>query len=100
MLLFDYIKHQLHSRAELNDLAEQIKAGINNTGCCILDDYELQSVWDKQQVSTDQKRLALEHFAKHYGFYMHLTPNVKVAVFKDKEHPTKPYKASEHSKSS
>ena len=90
MSLVEYLQTHLHPKSEEVTLVDQIKTGIAKTGCCILDDNELESVWDNKQVSADEKRLALEQFARHYSFRMELTPHVKAAVFTNPEHPWQP----------
>ena len=90
MSFIETIQCHFHLKSELDVLADQIKAAIAKTGCCILDDNDLAIVWDNQEASDDQKRLSLEQFAKHNQFSMHLTPRVKVAVFTSPEHPWHP----------
>ena len=71
------------SKSELDLLAEQIKKEITRKGCHFPEPRDLKIFWDHGVASEDQKRLAIENFAKRYGFVVHLTPKLKVAVFQN-----------------
>jgi hypothetical protein len=82
MLLSEDTQGHPHLQSALDALADRIKDGIVRTGCYILGENELESVFHMGEKPEEEKRLTLENFASHYGFGMYLTPHVKVAVFK------------------
>lgn len=82
MMLVKDVQDHPHSRGALDALADRIKDGIVRTGCCVLGEDELKSVFHTREMSEEEKRLEVENFANHYGFGLYLTPHVKVAVFK------------------
>lgn len=68
---------------ELHELAESIKTGIAERGVHVLDQSELSPLMAGGNPGSDfEKRLRLENFASLYGFHVHWSTFLQVAIFR------------------
>lgn len=70
----------------LHDLAVSIKAGIARHGVHILDAGELSPVMGHVDPDAEfEKRLCIENFGRSYGFDVHWSTFLQVAIFRKPE---------------
>jgi hypothetical protein len=69
--------------SELHELAESIKTHIARHGVHVLDRNELSPLLGCGNPGSDfEKRLRLENFASLYGFHVHWSTYLQVAIFR------------------
>ena len=70
-------------KKSIDALAERINLGISENGIHVIDGNDLALIWDHHQpVSDDERRLHVKNFAHAYGFNVHVSSWMQVAIFR------------------
>jgi len=69
-------------KKDFDALAERIRAGIEKHGSYALREKDLEILWSEQiLLSEEEKRLVLQNFSMHYGFFVQPGPRLATAIF-------------------
>lgn len=72
--------HKVH---DMDALATRIRKKISESGVCELRRPELAALWgDDKEFSDLQRRMCIENFADHYGFFVLVDHALSCAMFR------------------
>ena len=73
----------MSTEQKLHELAASIKAGLARHGVHVLDGGEILPALNYANLETEfEKRLCIENFARIYGFHVHWSTFLQVAIFR------------------